>query len=69
MESAPQGELLSAHLLRYASCECNKPFTGCKNYDCTYVDSLGNADPNVRTCQKCSKSDVTELEDAGWVCN
>ena len=40
-----------------------------KDYDCTYTyELLGVEYTSEATCTKCSKSDVQELEDAGWEC-
>ncbi len=40
-----------------------------KDYDCTYeVTILGTTTTTTTTCDSCSKDDVAELEDAGWVC-
>lgn len=44
--------------------------TSCKkDYECTYeLTILGTTTTSTATCAKCSKSDVQELEDAGWEC-
>lgn len=40
-----------------------------KDYECTYETTiLGTTTTTTTTCEKCSKDDVQELEDAGWEC-
>jgi hypothetical protein len=40
-----------------------------KTYDCTYTyEVLGVEYTTEAKCEKCNKSDVQQLEDAGWEC-